>query len=249
MRKLLLPFLLISVGLISCKDETEDLSEMAQGQKFFPLEIGKYILYDVDTLYWDDFAGVPIPRSCQVRYEVADTFRDNSGRLSYLIVIQTRGSETDPYRPNDVVYATPTDGRVEYKQKNLTYIKMTFPVNDGKSWDGNAMIPFNNDNDYKEFDNDKWNYTYANFDKEFDPGNNLYEHTVTVNQIDDVLNNPDLDTTAYAYKNYAREIYAYNVGLVYRERIYWEFQPKVGSSGGSGRRKGYEVRMRAVENN
>ncbi len=248
MRKILLPFLLISVGLVSCKKETEDISEIAKGNKFFPTEIGKYIVYDYDSTYWNDQLGKDLHYRGQFRYYVADTFRDNAGRLSYVINVQVRANDTDPYRPDDVIYVTPTEDRIEYKQKNLTFIKMVFPVSNGKSWNGNAMIPLG-DNDYAEYDNDKWKYTYANFDTEFDPGNNLYLHTVTVNEIDDALNNPDVDSTAYAYRNYSQERYAYNVGMVYRERIYWVFQPKVGGSGGSGFRKGYGVVMKAVENN
>ena len=248
MRKILLPFLLISVGFVSCKKETEDLSEIVKGNKFFPTEIGKYIVYDYDSTYWNDQLKAEIHRQGQVRYDVVDTFRDNAGRLSYAINVQKRANDTDPYRPDDVVYVTPTEGHVEYKQKNVTFLKMVFPVSNGKSWNGNAMIPLG-DADYAEYDNDKWAYTYSNFDTEFDPGNNPYLHTVTVNQIDDALNNPEQDSTAYAYRNYSLERYAYNVGMIYRERIYWVFQPKVGGSGGSGYRKGYGVIMKAVENN
>src|SRR5690606_4049419 len=96
-----------------------------------------------------------------------------------------------------------------------------------------------------------WLYQYKNVGKSFDPGNNMYINTVTVNQIDDQLNNPDLDSTNYAYRNYSQEIFAKGVGMIYKERIYWVFQPKSpdGQSGGSGYRKGYEVIMRAIENN
>lgn len=252
MRKILLPFLIVSLGLASCKKEKEDISEINEGYKFMPLEIGKYILYDVDSTYWDgqtgDGVGVPIPTASQVRYSVEDTFRDAGGRLSYRITVLTRNTTADPFRPNDVVYATPTENGVEYSQKNVTYIKLTFPVAEGRSWNGNAMIP-SNDDYYKEYHSDKWRYTYANFDKDYDLGIRLFNHTVTVNHIDDQLNDPDTDSTAYAYRNFSQEVYAYNVGLIYRERVYWEFQPKVGSSGGSGKRKGYAVRMRAVDHN
>lgn len=245
MRKFILPFLLVSVGLVSCKKETEDLSEISKGNKFYPTEIGKYIIYNYDSIYYDDLLLAEIPESGQVRYYVADTFRDDAGRLSYAINVQRRKNDTDPFVPNDVIYVTPAADHIEMEQKNLKFIKMTFPVSNGKSWNGNAMIPLD-DQDYEEFDNDKWKYTYANFNTEFDPGNNLYEHTVTVNQIDDALNDPDVDSNAYAYRNYSQEIYAYNVGLIYKERIYWVFQPK---PGGSGYRKGYRVIMKAVENN
>lgn len=249
MRKLIFPFLLISIGLVSCKKETEDLSEISQGNKFFPTEIGKYIIYNYDSTIYDDLKRLEAHVIGQVRYYVADTFRDGANRLSYTLNVQSRKNNKDPFIPNDVIYVTPSGERIEMEQKNLKFIKMVFPVSNGKSWNGNAMIPLD-DNDYKEeYDNEKWNYSYTNFDTEFDPGNNLFEHTVTVNQIDDVLNNPDVDSTAYAYRNYAQEIYAYNVGMIYKERIFWVFQPKVGSSGGSGYRKGYAVTMKAVENN
>lgn len=248
MRKILLSFLVVSVGLASCKKETEDLSEIAQGNKFYPTEIGKYIVYDYDSTYWNDQLKAEIHHQGQVRYYTTDTFIDGSGRIAYVVNVQSRRNDTDPYVANDVIYATPAENHVELYQKGLSFIKMVFPVSDGKTWNGNAMINMANPLN-AEFAGDAWKYTYDKFNTEFDPGNNLYEHTVTVNQIDDALNNPDVDSTVYAYRNYSQEVYAYNVGMVYRERIYWVFQPKVGSSGGSGYRKGYAVIMKAVENN
>ncbi|RYG53680.1 MAG: hypothetical protein EOO01_03705 [Chitinophagaceae bacterium] len=249
MRKLILPFLLVSVGLVSCKKETTDISEINQGNQFYRTEIGKYIIYNYDSTIYDDLLGEAFPYQGQVRYTTKDTFRDNQGRLSYRVVVEKRRNDTDPFLPNDVITVTPAADHVEVYQKNLRFIKMTFPVSNGKSWNGNAMIPLD-DQDYKEeYDNDKWVYTYSDFDTDFDPGNNLYEHTVTVNQIDDALNNPDVDSTAYAYRNFSKEVYAYGVGMIYRERTFWTFQPKVGSSGGSGHRKGYGVVMKAVSNN
>ncbi len=249
MRKTILAALIGLSGaatlLVSCKKETVSLSEMEQGHKFAPYEIGKYIVYDVDSMYWDDLLQAQIPRRCQLRYDVVDTFRDNQDRLSYVINIQTRLNETEPYRPNDVIYVTPTDHTLEVAQKNLKFIKLAFPVGEGKQWNGNAMVPLG-DADYAEFDNSNWKYTYDRFDTEFQPSHKVYEHTVTVNQIDDQLNDPDEDASAYAYRNYGQEVYAFGVGMVFRERIYWVFQPL---PGGSGYRKGYQVIMRAVDNN
>lgn len=241
---------LMGIGLFSsCKKEKEDLSGIEKGNAYLPFEIGKYVVYDVDSTIWDDFLKAEIHHTSQMRYNVVDTFT-SEGKLSYVINILYRPTTIDSWVPNDVVYATVTDDKVVFTQKNLKYIKMVFPVQDGKTWDGNAMIPMNNGAN-AEFDNDKWIYTYANLNQQFDPGNNLYEHTVTVNEIDDQLNDPEADSLSYAYKNYSQEKYAYNVGLIYKERIYWVFEPKSpdGLSGGSGYRKGYGVVMKAVENN
>lgn len=249
MRKIILPVILFFIGsslLISCKkDDDIDTSDIHQGQLFFPAQVGKYIVYDVDSTYWDDVLKAEIHHRCQLRYDVADSFYRN-GVLSYKVNILRRPTPTDDYSAVDVIYYTPSENRVEVTQKNLHFIKMVFPVSNGVSWNGNALIPVG-DSDYQQYANDQWNYSYANFDQPFDPGNNLYQHTVTVNQIDYALGDPELDSNAVAARNYAQEVYAYQVGLIYQERIYWTFEPA--AEGGSGYRKGYGVLMKAVDNN
>lgn len=255
MRKYLAPItigvLALTTALTSCKKDNEDLSGLSTGEGYYPLEIGKYVLYNVDSTYWDDFLRTELVYTSQVRYQTADTFRNAAGELSYKIDVFQRKQTTDSFELREVFYATRTNNSIEVNQKNLTFIKLVFPVLDGKTWNGNAKVPISDQMYSQEFDNPNWLYTYHKADRPFDPGNNNYEHTVTVNQIDDQFNNPDVDSSAYAYRNYSQEVYALNVGLVYRERIYWVFQPKSpdGQSGGSGYRKGYGVRMRAIENN
>jgi hypothetical protein len=254
MRKIIIPFLTVLAGfsllLSSCEKDNEDLSGYSEGYNYFPLEIGKYIIYNVDSTYWDDALQTQVIRRSQMRYDVADTFRDNEDRLSYRINIFYRPDGEINYGPRDVIYVTKTDTRLEYVQKNLRFIKLVFPVSEGLTWNGNSFLPLN-DIDHAQYNSDKWVYTYANLGRPFDPGNNYQKHTITVNHIDDKLNDPDVDSMAYAYKNYSQEIYGYGVGLIYSERVYWIFQPKSpdGQSGGSGYRKGYEVVMKAIEYN
>lgn len=249
MRKLILPVFLISVGLFSCKKEKTDLSDINKGNNFYPTQIGKYIIYNYDSTIWDDHEQKVFFYEGQLRYTTVDTFRDAEGQLSYRVDVERRANNTDPFEPSSVIYATPSEGNVIVDERNTKFIKMVFPVSNGTAWNGNAMLPLS-DPDYAEFDNDKWVYTYADFNTDYNttPAK-VYNNTVTVNQIDDSLNNPDEDSTAYAYKNYAQEVYAYNVGMIYRKRTYWVFQPKIEGSGGSGFRKGYEVILKAVENN
>jgi len=251
MRKIFLPLIAIVTltSMFSCKRSSIDTAGIETGYDFFPLEIGKYIVYNVDSTYWDDFTGTPIPVHLQQRYEVVDTFRDAQDRLSYRINVLKRYRDGEPYLMDNVIYVTRTSSGLEYTQRNIKLMKLVFPVENDVSWNGNVFIPMN-DADMEEYQNVNWNYTYALKGGEFDPGNNLYENVVHVNQINDSLNNPDIDSTAYAFKNYSKEIYAYGVGMIYRERVYWTFQPSMGpQGGGSGHKKGYGVIMRAIENN
>lgn len=256
MRKLFLP---VSIGLLalstvfsSCEKEQEDTSSLGEGKEYYPLQKGKYIIYDVDSTYWDDFMRNTYVRSSQMRYEIADEFTNAEGKLSYKVDIFHRNSSSESFRPVEVMYVTPSETDLKVNQQNLTFIKLIFPVSEDRTWDGNALVPrFDQDYTAEYGNTNGWLYQYKNVGKPHDVGNNYFANTITVNQIDEQLNDPDVDTTSYAYRNYMQEIYAKNVGMIYRERIYWEFQPKSpdGQSGGSGYRKGYGVVMKATEHN
>ena len=229
-----------SLMFTSCEKESEDLTGIEVGKNYMPLQVGKYILYDVDSIIYDDFLKAEIHNRYQMRYTVADSFSDNEGRISYTVDVHIRKTSADKFEPNDVIYYTPTDSKVEMVQNNLRFIKLTFPVADGNSWNGNTYLNSLN-TALEEYNNYSWNYTYSRAGVIFDPGNNPFQTTVTVNQIDDVVNEPDGED--YASKNFGQEIYAYNVGMIFKERIYWVYQPTIGY------RKGYAVTMRAIENN
>src|SRR5690606_7457620 len=126
-------------------------------------------------------------------YSVSDTFRNDAGDMAYVINVQYRKTAADAYVPHNVLYAARHNSQLVVTQDNLKFIKLTFPVENGNQWDGNAMIALG-DGANAEYDNNKWNYTYDNFDQSFNTGVKLFQHTVTVNEIDDQLNNPDEDS-------------------------------------------------------
>lgn len=244
-------FLSFILFITACNKKTDNGFNDAEGYSYYPLEIGKYILYDVDSIYWDDFLRAEVHHRSQMRYECVDSFKNGTGQVSYVINVTERATPTSPYHPSEVIHVTLNNDRLIVNQQNMQFINLVFPIENGKTWDGLAMIPLEHASHFPErFQNPAWSFEYSNKNVGFDPGNRYYNNTVTVNHIDDSLNNPEEDSTAYAYKNYSTETYAQNVGMVHKELVYWVFQPRgPGGSGGSGYRKGYAVTMRAVDNN
>ena len=224
--------------LASCKKETEAPYD---NTNYFPLQVGKYILYDVDSIVHNDFNETSIPYHSQMRYDVVDSFKDNQGRLSYTINVMWRKNTTEPFVPSDVIHVTKTATGLEWVQGNVRLLKMIFPVVEGASWNGNSAVS-TLDPQLDEYLVDKygWNYQYANLKAEYDPGNNPFYNTVTVNEADQTTN--IAGDTVYADRNYSQAVYAYGTGLIYKERVFWTYQPKK-------YKKGYELRMRAVEQN
>ena len=103
-----------------------------------------------------------------------------------------------------------------------------------------------------DFSNDdniqNWIYTLSAEPSSFQYRNKRYENVIAVMQIDEAVNVPITIPTAYAFRNYAVDRFAKNIGLVYREWESWEYQPNTGGSGGPYR-IGFGIRQWMVEYN
>ena len=245
MTKTFFPAILVAafmtITLFSCIRKGDDKYGGDISKSFFPLQFGRYVVYDVDSTLWDDFHQVKTLHRYQMRYTIADTFRDNEFRLSYRMNVHIRPNDTFQWKTHRVIYVTPTPTRLEWVEENIRFIKLVFPVADNIEWKGNSLIAAG-DQDYQYFQD--WTYKYANFTLPFNDGKVMFNNTVTVNQVDEQQNDPETRPAAYSFKTYGKEVYASDVGMVYREMTHWIYDPGVVKY-----RKGYSVVMRAVDHN
>lgn len=232
----------ISSFISSCRKQTVDNS-IVETKTYFPLELGKYVDYSVDSTIWNSFDCSVTHSHWLLRYTIADTFSDDSMRRSYRVEIRQRRADSSSWHTQGNILVTPTETSIEYTQSNLKFIKLTFPVIDGLYWNGNSYI-VTNDQDYSYFSN--WVYSYANVGQPYNTSLENFDNTVTVNQANESLNTAD-GPGSYSYKTYAKEVYAKNVGMVYRELTHWVQQPD--SSGINSCQNGYSVIMRAMDHN
>ena len=233
-------FIVIIFGtllLFSCKKETQQFDDSVS-RNYFPLNIGKQVVYDVDSIIWDDFTCIIDTNHYQMRWTVSDTFRGNDERLSYTIDVEIRESDSLQWQMHRVYAATPTATTIEFSENNLRFIKLNFPIENEKKRAGNNLISTTHNYQYLQ----GWEYSYTDVNKSFDNGLQLFDNTVTVEQRDETLNNPNVDP--YATKTFAKEVYAKDVGMVYREVIYWLYDENVSRCKG-----GFGVVMRAREHN
>ncbi len=235
-----------AVGFSSCKKETAVPSP--DESALFPLDLGHYVVYNVDSVYYDDFQCLTSVFKMQMRYTVADTFTDNEGRPSFRFDVHLRRTDSMPWQPHQTFYVINTGSRLELVQNNLRYIKLIFPVREGQTWDGNAFIP-EADQDLQYFAG--WKYRYTNVDQDMTVDDQSFTNTVTVEQTDEQLNDPGTQPCAYAYKTFSKEAYSSGVGLIYREITHWTYDPQCvnGTPTRPGCLKGYSVRMRAIDHN
>lgn len=251
MKNKILPALLLVVlglvGIFSCRKSSNGPIDRSS-TTYFPLAIGKFVTYQVDTTYYIATECKKSVKSYQIRYSVTDTTLDTTlkghYRPSYIIDVSIRNADgTGAWKAQRPMVVTPSDTNIVVNQDGLVFIKLVLPVYSGSTWKGNALV---NTNDSNNMFFNGWNYTYTNVDATYNDNLANFNHTVTVIQNDLTTPNtgPSADSIAYKFRSYSKEIYARNIGLVYKEYTYYKLNQQVAPCIG-----GYTVIMRAIDHN
>ncbi len=219
-------FAFIILLLVSCKKENTSFTTTSVNA-YFPLGVGKLIIYDLDSTVFTNFNQTETVRHYQAQYKVQDSTTDNLGREGYTIYRYLRSDSTQNWTMDNVFTVFPTDNLVECIQDNLRFIKLAAPVDNGFSWKGNSYLAFDPYRSYV-FANpafmEDWEYTYEDVNKPLTVGTETFDSTVTVLEVADSTGDPKVPGTEYAEKTYSIEKYAKGVGLIYKDFIHWEYQ-------------------------
>lgn len=140
-------FLIFVLIITACsKDSTTEDLVIEYNYDYYPLAVGKYIVYDVDSIVYDpQVSGTFIDtNSYQIKEEIVDTLIDNAGRTAYVIHVQTRKSAAEAWFLERIYTAVRTEIALEKTEDNLPFTKLIFPLKAGASWKGNRL--FNDEN-------------------------------------------------------------------------------------------------------
>jgi hypothetical protein len=217
-----LPLVFLLAGLFqACEDEDELPLDL--GFDYFPVESGRYVDYQVDSIYHDVPVGVQDTFRFYVRELIDSTYLDAEDRPTNRIQRYYKQDVDDDWQLRDVWVSNRTGTTAEKVEENIRYVKMVFPVDEGVTWDGNAQNT-----------NEEWVYSYRDLFVEKTIGDIVYSNTLTVQQRD--LEN-------LIEKQFAREVYALGIGMVYKRLDSLEFTLQNGTS---ELETGVEFSMRAI---
>ncbi len=251
MRKLLI-FIIIA-GILSCKKQTAVLPT-SQLEEYVPLTVGKYIHYRLDSMRFIHFGQRDTVISYQAKDIVDGELIDGEGNKTFRVIRLLR--DVNSYNEEDYVqkltyFITPTKNGIDLIENNWRFQKLKMPVTEGFNWKGNTFLPSSPYYTFYYFSNDidiaDWNYTYYNVNQPMQIGDNIYNKTITVLQVADSSNVPIEYPDGLAYKNYWQEIYAENIGLVYKEVEMWEYQPPTLTEPAA--RTGFGIKMTILDHN
>ncbi|TPE43172.1 hypothetical protein [Pontibacter mangrovi] len=206
MRRALL-LLVVLAGLVAaCEDKYKDPDPKAMGYDYYPLEEGDWRIYNVTDIRY--MSNVGDTTRFQLRERVDTTFLDQTGALNYKIIRSVRDEEGDEWVDDSVMTVVKTELNVILTKNNTKYVKLVFPIKEGKEWVGDA---YNNNLafDYAEkVRNGKELYSFSNIGVSYDLNGISYPNTVEVIHGDYHSDDVNLDER--------KEVYAKDIGLIYR---------------------------------
>ena len=202
--KIFIFVLLCGVVIFSCKKD-KPVESVDFGYNYLPDEVGRYVIYEVDSIVYDDVAH-PVPYTFRylLKEVIAATFLDNSGRQTLRIErFYKMYNDTVPYDSMvwigpRVWHANKTSSTFEKVEENIRYVRLVFPVSEGKQWNGNAY----NTLGQKE-------YEIISVDQPESINNINFDSVVTVKQFEKIN---------FIENIYEAEKYARNAGLIYKKR-------------------------------
>ena len=174
------------------------------GVDYFPLEVGKYKSYTMDSIAFDPFKETADTLNYFLRETIESTFIDNSGKTAYRIKVEYTFDTTAKWKFKSYYAATADIYSARELINNMWFIALTFPVKDRKTWDENelnSLLPQTN--------------RYINQEMPFVVNNTTYNKTITIDKGDE--EDP-------FFRFYGQDVYAEGIGLIQEAFIETETQ-------------------------
>lgn len=185
-------YIILVFAAFSCKKSDTDVPDF--GYDYYPVIQGKYVIYDVVELIYNDFAMSVDTNIYKLKEQIDSADTDLEGRTIFHLKRYTRISDTLEWKLSENWTFYKGKDRLEINESNLTFVKMTFPLRRSGTWDGNALNSL-----------DPETYTILDLDLLSKIGLKVFDRTLRINHRSKVN---------LIEKRVEEEVYAIGVGLV-----------------------------------
>lgn len=183
----------IFLFLTTCQSEVVEDTRVL-GFQYYPLEIGRFVEYEVELITYSLSAPRETITNYQLREELAAAFVDVNGEVAYRLERYKRDNVTQAWSLDSTWSVRRNNFNLTRNENSQVFVKLAFPVKDGLQWNGNLYNNYN-----------KATYSIQNFGK-----------PLTINGIDfpltlTVFRNDECSAVSMDYRS---EIFAENVGII-----------------------------------
>lgn len=196
LNKILLLSFVSLILAFGCSEENEDFF-INYDTNYYPIKPGTYNIYDVTEIVIDAPSEVYDTTNYQLKEMIGGKYTDDAGKTAYLFLRYKRSDENAYWNISDVWTVQLTDDRLFITEENRRMVKLYFPLELDKSWDGNA---------YNELE--PMEYTITALDEAAIINQQAFDSVMTITQEAD---------SSLIHKDIRKERYARDSGLIYKE--------------------------------
>lgn len=189
--------------LFSCSKKKVPEDSSLLGLDYYPTELGKFVIYDVDSTVYADLPKDTLVYKYRIKEKFVESFTDNLGQPAIRIERSIKrfnplkSYDSIPWTIKETWMMNATKSSVQVVESNLRFTKLIFPIQEKVSWNANAHNTLGTQE-----------YTYDYIDRQETIGTRNLSNVLLVKQKD--------YKTLISYEYYT-EKYAKGVGLVSRE--------------------------------
>ncbi|WP_338876840.1 hypothetical protein WBJ53_14400 [Spirosoma sp. SC4-14] len=194
-------YLFLSGALqIGCQSSTT--SPVDPGTDYFPLETGRYTVYSVTEQQYG-LNAVPVQRTYQIKEEIGASYQDVTGQPAFKLLRYRRAADNLPWQADSIWSIRQVNNEAIRTENGQDFVKLQFPISDNLTWNGNQLNALGEDA-----------YLMRNTNQPYHVSDKEYDETVTVVAQDD---------STLVSQDKRIEVYARQIGLIYKERVQLQF--------------------------
>ncbi len=127
---------ILLLSLLSGCGPTIEPNNSNFGITYFPLEKGLFKSYDAEVIEFT-LLGFDTTKF-QLKEIVVDSFFNADNGYTYILNRYTRSTAEDDWKIETVWTARKSANQIIVNENNISYAKLSFPIEDGLKWNGNA---------------------------------------------------------------------------------------------------------------
>jgi len=217
--------------LFGCSIGTLDNDPGYIGWNYFPLDSGSYRVYHVTDITYT-LGGVTDTSKYFLKETITGPYDNLERNVSFRISREVKAIDGENWEQDSIWWAKKDLKTAVVVENNIPIIKLVFPLKENKSWDANTENVLEEDM-----------YMLKNVGMAITDTSGIgasYEKTVIIEQ--ESINDNII------YKDQRTEIYAENIGMVYKERIFLNYCDEDDCRGQNIIDTGTDFRMVLLEN-
>lgn len=204
--------ILVVLVFVGC--QSNDILPKTSSLEYYPIRVGAYWEYEVVETTISQVEG-QISTIYELRVNVSDSAIANN-ETTYILQRWRRDPGTTPWTALDTWSIRLASFQMVQQEGNVPYVKLQFPMSEGKAWNGNALNNLGGSDSCEDGTVNCDLYVVNSLAKPFElPGGLSYDNSVSI-----LENNED---DPIVMKDVRLSVYAITIGLVYREVSHLEY--------------------------